>query len=164
MMLVRRQRGPLAALQEGGQTAAVWMRGCDGATASPASGRASPHTPTTRLHKHRRMRRDGMGWDGMGWDGMGWDGMGWDGAALAGGQRDISIDYRPLWQPRAKLAPTTAAPKGRWLSITVQLHQGTELLPLNSPPFEITTRNSPSPTRLCWGPCKLQGTCLDGNM
>lgn len=77
MMLVRRQRGPLAALQEGGQTAAVCTRGCDGATASPVSGRASPHTPTTRLHKHSRMRRDEEGRDGMGWDG----------AALAGGQR-----------------------------------------------------------------------------
>lgn len=151
MMLVRRQRGPLAALQEGGQTAAVCTRGCDGATASPVSGRASPHTPTTRLHKHSGMRRDEEGRDGMGW-------------CSAGRRAEVSSGSRPLWQPRPKLVPTKAAQKGRWLSITVQLQQGTGLLPLNSLPFEITTRSSPSPTHLCWGPCKLQGSCLDANM
>lgn len=60
---------------------------------------------------------------------------------------------RALWHP--------PHPK-RCLTVTVQLQHGTGLLPLHSLPFEIT-RSHLSSTRLCGGPCKLQGSSPDGN-
>lgn len=92
---------------------------------------------------------------------MGCNGMGCNGTALAEGQREVSSGSRSLWQPRPNLEPTKAAQNRRWLRITVQLHQGTALLPPNSLPSE-STGSCPSPTCLCWGPCKLQGSSLEG--
>lgn len=56
MMLVRRQRGPPAALQEGGQTAAVCTSSCDYTMAARL-----PHGPTARLGLGR------LGLDRQGW-------------------------------------------------------------------------------------------------
>lgn len=133
MMLVRRQRGPPAALQEGGQTTAVCMSGCDGATASPASRRASPHTPTTRLHKHSRMRRaEGIGWDGVDWDGM--------------------VQHWQEGRERFPAQPQATACQSYPERKVAQRHSSAPArLLLNSLPFEITMSSSPGRTCLWRG-------------